>query len=81
MFGSTSMMWFDGSSGRGLPEKIALAVAYYRQKYQLLPNLVSVNPQDNPGGITDLDGIRVVSERSTLKNHLIIGQSLKQEAL
>lgn len=76
----SGMLWLDNSRTRGLSEKIALAVAYYVQKYGMAPDAVEVNPRNNPAQIEIVDGVAVINNRHILPSHILVGQYAKQEA-
>jgi hypothetical protein len=38
------MMWWDGTHGRSLTEKVKGAASYFQKKYGRTPNLCLVNP-------------------------------------
>ena len=66
------MLWFDNSPKKGLAQKIAEAVQYYRTKYGHTPNLCMVNPSMQ-GETVELDGVMVKSYRPVLPGYLWIG--------
>ena len=67
------MLWFDDDPKRGLEEKIARAVAHYRDKYGQAPTLCFVNPGTLNGGPDVAAGVQVRSARSVLPNHFWVG--------
>lgn len=66
------MLWFDDSN-RKLEEKIARAVAHYKEKYGQLPTLCVVNPGTLNGGVDALAGVQIKAARNVLPNHFWIG--------
>ena len=67
------MLWFDDDPKRGLEEKIARAVAHYREKYGQAPTLCFVNPGTLNGGPDVAAGVQVRVARTVLPNHFWIG--------
>jgi hypothetical protein len=66
------MLWFDDSN-RTLPEKVARAGTFYRDKFGRSPNLCLVNPEscDIKEGV--VAGIELRQARMVLPGHLWIG--------
>ena len=66
------MLWFDDSN-RTLPEKVARAGTFYRDKFGRSPNLCLVNPEscDVKEGV--VAGIELRQARMVLPGHLWIG--------
>ncbi len=66
------MLWFDDSN-RTLPEKVARAGTFYRDKFGRSPNLCLVNPEscDIKEGV--IAGIELRQARMVLPGHLWIG--------
>jgi hypothetical protein len=67
------MLWFDNDPRRGLEEKVARAVAHYKQKYGQMPTLCFVNPATLNGGPDLAAGVHIKPVRSVLPNHFWIG--------
>jgi hypothetical protein len=67
------MLWFDDDPRRRLEDKIARAVAHYKEKYGQLPTLCFVNPGTLNGGPDMAAGVRVQPARTVLPNHFWIG--------
>ncbi len=67
------MLWFDDDPKRGLEEKIARAVAHYRDKYGQAPTLCFVNPATLNGSSDVAAGVQVRAARSVLPNHFWVG--------
>jgi hypothetical protein len=66
------MLWFDNSDAT-LAQKIAKAVAYYKNKYGHAPTLCLVHPNMIADQKMDLEGITVRPYRPVLPGHLWIG--------
>ncbi len=69
----TGMMWFDNDPKTPLPEKIARAADYYRQKYGRMPDLCLVNPTMMTTPEMHAGRIVVKALRAVLPGHLWIG--------
>ncbi len=67
------MLWFDDDPRRKLEEKIARAVAHYKDKYGQLPTLCFVNPKALNGGPDLAAGVQIKAARNVLPNHFWIG--------
>jgi hypothetical protein len=67
------MLWFDDDAKRGLEEKVARAVAHYKQKYGQMPTLCFVNPATLNGGPDVAAGVQIKRARSVLPNHFWVG--------
>ena len=73
---NTGMLWFDNDPKTTLAAKIIRAVAYYAEKYGVVPNLCLVNPVALEGHAPispDLGGVVVRPYRPVLPGHLWIG--------
>jgi hypothetical protein len=70
------MLWYDGDAKRALSEKIARAVAYYRNKYGAQPNVCYVNPTLlEKAQATLTQGVQVRPARTVLPDHFWLGVS------
>lgn len=79
------LFWFDATPKRTMQEKIAEAALYYRRKFDQLPTLCLVNPNQLPADPADetlpLTAVEAPNEihvtvkpwKSVLPNHLWIG--------
>lgn len=67
------MLWYENDKGKTLEKRIAEAVAFYRQKYGLEPNLCMVHNGEAPEGQRWIDGVEVKGSRSVLPNHYWVG--------
>jgi hypothetical protein len=67
------MLWFDDDAKRGLEEKVARAVAHYKQKYGQMPTMCYVNPATLNGGPDMAAGVQIEAVRSVLPNHFWVG--------
>ena len=67
------MLWFDDDPRRGLEEKVARAVAHYKEKYGQMPTLCFVNPGTLNGGPEAAAGVQIRAARTVLPNHFWIG--------
>jgi len=66
------MLWFDNSK-KPQSELIAIAAAYYKKKYEIVPNLVFVNAEQlEEEYITK--GIVIKGDKRILKHHYWIGR-------
>ena len=69
---NAGMMWFDNDPKTPLNAKVIKAVAYYTEKYGLVPNTCLVNPSALTEQ-TEISGITVRPYRPVLPGHLWIG--------
>ncbi len=69
------MLWFDDDSRRSLPEKVARAVDYYKEKYGTRPTVCFVNPvMLKDKGLTDKAGaVPLRPARNVLVDHFWLG--------
>jgi len=67
------MLWFDDDPRRGLEEKIARAVAHYKEKYGQMPSLCFVNPGALAGAPDTAAGVQIKASRTVLPNHFWVG--------
>jgi len=68
------LLWFDDTPTRATSDKIAHAVARYRQKYGHAPDVCYVHPALLDKGETGLgDGVKVLAAKSVLPNHFWVG--------
>ena len=67
------MLWFDDDPRRGLEEKVARAVAHYKEKYGQSPTVCYVNPATLDGGPDLVAGVQIKPARMVLPNHFWIG--------
>ena len=79
------LFWFDNTPKRSLQDKVVEAALYYRRKFDLVPTLCLVNPNELPSDPTDEtiplslieapDAITITVRpwKSVLPNHLWIG--------
>ncbi len=67
------MLWFDDDPRRGLEEKIARAVAHYKEKYGQMPSLCFVNPGTLNGAPDTAAGVQIKASRTVLPNHFWVG--------
>ncbi len=75
---NTGMLWFDDSKTT-LGNKITKAIAYYKNKYGLTPNLCLVNPKMLENQQLDIEGLNIRPYRPVLPGHIWIGVEDKQE--
>ena len=66
------MLWYDNSKD-SLSVKIERATAYYLEKYGKQTRSVFVNPSDFSD--EPIDGVRLVSSKQVLRNHLWLTES------
>ena len=68
------LLWFDDSPTRATADKIAIAVARYRQKYGHSPDVCYVNPAClGPSDTSDGAAVQVLAAKSVLPNHFWLG--------
>ena len=68
------LLWFDDTPTRPTADKIAHAVARYRQKYGRSPDVCYVNPAClAPSDTSDGAAVQVVAAKSVLPNHFWLG--------
>ena len=68
------LLWFDDTPTRATSDKIAHAVARYRQKYGHAPDVCYVHPAHlNEGEVSLADGVKVLAAKSVLPNHFWLG--------
>jgi hypothetical protein len=67
------MLWFDDDPRRNLEEKVARAVAHYKEKYGQMPSLCFVNPGTLNGGPDTAAGVQIKAARTVLPNHFWVG--------
>ena len=65
------LLWYDADDT--LDDRVQRAIDRYVAKFACPPNTCFVHPADYGDGVT-IDGIRVVSHPSVLRNHLWIGE-------
>lgn len=69
----TGWLWFDNDSGRTLEEKVARAVARYRDKFGRSPDTCYVHPQTIAGEEQQCGAVRLVAARHVLRHHFWLG--------
>jgi len=67
------LLWYDNSSG-DLSAKVAKAVARYREKFGIAPNICYVHPAILPEGEQKIDGLVVRASSRILRYHLWMGE-------
>jgi hypothetical protein len=71
------MLWFDNDPSTALAVKIGRAADYYRQKYNLSPNICLVNPSMLVDQAIAMEGhgrqVTVQTHRAIQPGHLWIG--------
>jgi hypothetical protein len=71
------MLWFDNDPRTALAAKIGRAADYYRQKYNLSPNICLVNPSMLADKVIAAEGaaskVAVRAHRAIQPGHLWIG--------
>ena len=68
------LLWFDDSPTRAIADKIANAVARYRQKYGHEPDVCYVHPGNLYTAMTTVvAGVQVLAAKSVLPNHIWLG--------
>ena len=74
---NTGMLWFDNDPQTALAAKIGRAADYYRQKYNLSPNICLVNPSMLADQVIAAEGagrkVAVRAHRAIQPGHLWIG--------
>ena len=65
--------WFDDNSKKSMEQKIAEAVARYRQKYGQAPNVCLVHPDDY---IEHQDGVVMRRAGHVHRHHLLVGREI-----
>jgi len=71
----TGMLWLDADARRTFDEKVQRAVDYYRQKYNLTPDLCLVNPTALPEEEVTVGEVKVQRNRTVLPHHFWVGNS------
>ena len=51
------------------------AITRYRMRFGQMPTLVMANAVDVPAGCSEVDGVPVVIDKETMKNHLYVGMA------
>jgi len=73
---SIGMMWFDNSKD-DLPTKLDRAVAYYRGKYQQVPNKCYVHKSMMKKRRGKINGMNIIASPIILNNHIWIGREVQ----
>ena len=63
--------WYDDNPKHTIAQKIADAIAAYRQRYGVLPNIALVSEAD--GATATVEGIGVRVERRVQRNNVQVG--------
>lgn len=71
------MLWY-GDKKKTLAENVAVACAFYREKYGDSPDVAYVNPQDVDAS-TPL--VRIVPNKTILRQHVWVGVTDNDEPL
>ena len=71
---NVGLLWFDGSTGRDLAEKVARAAQRYEKRFGDLPNTCYVNTTHLPDGEIHVDGVTVKPATNQLPGHFWIGR-------
>lgn len=66
------LLWYDDSN-KPLPQKVALAVARFRQKFGTMPDLCYVHPSALDNGSVKVGAVSVEALPTVLKHHLFVG--------
>ena len=67
------MLWLDKDKG-AIPDRVAAAVAHFRQKYGTEPLYVLANDRELDEETT-VDGLAIKPYRGVLQSHLVVVQS------
>ncbi len=69
----TGLLWYDNDPKRSLEDKVARALAHYRQKYGQPAQVVYVNPATLNDGAPTLPGVEVMTSKTVQPHHFWLG--------
>jgi hypothetical protein len=72
------LLWYDDSSHRTLPEKVARAAAAYMKKHRQVPGICFVHPSALSNGPIKVGVVEVRPLPTVLRHHFWIGEEEEQ---
>lgn len=69
----TGLLWYDDDPKRSLPDKVRLAVRYYREKHGHEPNVCYIHRAEWEDGVSMVDGVVLRTTPYILAYHMWLG--------
>ena len=71
----TGLMWFDNDPKTNIASKIEQAIAVYKKKFGITPDLCLINPKMFGESLTSVNGVTVKQYQQILPWHFWLGMT------